>query len=87
MSKVREEGEDLGLERARNMEAWVDVSGFLREELLVCAERAHCSSSLITALLEDRARHALCVALENSQIQTYKCNEHKCKLEQRVCFL
>lgn len=68
---MREEGEDLGLERAGNMDAWVDVSGFLREELLVCAETAHCCSSLITALLEDRARHALCVALEISHKFTH----------------
>lgn len=32
---------------------------FLREESLVCAETALCSSSLITALLVDKARHAL----------------------------
>lgn len=76
MSKVREEGEDLGLERAGECGRWVDVSGFLREELLVCAETArcesaHCSSSLITALLEDKARHAQCVALEPSHKFTH----------------
>lgn len=68
MSEVKAESEDLGLERTGNMNAgWVLV-GFLREELLVCAETArcetaHCSSSLITALLEDKARLALPVYL------------------------
>lgn len=50
--------------------------GFAREEPLVCAEAArcetaHCSSSLITALLEDKARHALCAALEVSHQFTH----------------
>lgn len=54
----------------------MDVSGFLREELLVCAETARCetaqcSSSLITALPEDKARHAPHVALENSHKFTH----------------
>lgn len=42
------------------------VRGFLKEELLLCSKKnhmstgtAHCSSSLITALLEDRARPAV----------------------------
>lgn len=39
-----------------------------------------CRSSLITALLEDKAGHAL-------QIYTYKCHEHNCMLEQRICAL
>lgn len=47
---------------------WVLV-GFEREELLVCAETAccgtaRCSSCLITALLKDKARHALLVPLK-----------------------
>lgn len=50
--------------------------GFAREEPLVCAEAAryetaHCSSSLITALLENKARHALCAALEISHQFTH----------------
>lgn len=56
MSEVREEGEDFGLGRVGEYAHWMDVSGFWREELLVCAETArcesaYCSSSLITALL------------------------------------
>lgn len=74
---MREEGEDLGLERAGNMDAWVDVSGFSREELLVCAQTAHCSSSVITALLEDRARLAVCVALEISHKFTHAIEMNK----------
>lgn len=56
MSEVRKKGEDLGLGKVGEYARWMDVSGFGREELLVCAETArcesaYCSSSLITALL------------------------------------
>lgn len=67
-SKVKDQGEDLGLEGpGRSMVVgWASVV-FLREEQLVWAKRrkntcngaAHCSSPLITALEKDRARHGL----------------------------
>lgn len=58
---MREEGEHLGLGRVGSLHAGWAFSGFLKEELLVCAETARCesahySSSLITALLEDKTR-------------------------------
>lgn len=51
----------LGLERVGEYGGRVDVSGFSREESLVCVETAHCDChlSLITALPEDKAGHAL----------------------------
>lgn len=74
---VREEGEDLGLERAGNMAAgWVLV-GFQGRSRWFGAETARCSSSLITALLKDKARHALrvllcmCAAVENAHSFTH----------------
>lgn len=74
---VREEGEDLGLERTGNMAAgWVLV-GFQGRSRWFGAETARCSSSLITALLKDKARHALrvllcmCAAVENAHSFTH----------------
>lgn len=74
---VREEGEDLGLERAGNMAAgWVLV-GFQGRSRWFGAETARCSSSLITALLKDKARHArrvllcMCAAVENAHSFTH----------------
>lgn len=65
----------LGLERAGNMDAGWMLVGFLREEFFLFFlqrryETALCSSFLITVLLEDKARHALCAAPENSQTHT-----------------
>lgn len=52
---------------------WVGVSGFSREELLVwCRD---CSSFLITALLKDKARHALSVLLSVC-VQQWKTRTH-----------
>lgn len=65
-------GRGFGFRASGEYRRWVGVSGFLREELLVCAETARCeaapcSSSLITALLKNKARHAPPVQLRNTE--------------------
>lgn len=65
---MKEQGEDFRVRGSRLTWRSVGVCGFLREEQLFLQKKkitkhmptgaAHCSSPLITALLEDRARPA-----------------------------
>lgn len=90
MHKVREEGEDLGLERAGNMDSGWMLVGFSWEESPgLCRDGSlrDCSVLFLLNYSSTGRQGRACSACSTgnlAQIHTCKCSERKCKLEQRI---
>lgn len=80
----------FGLRESGGYGRWMDVSGFLREELLVLWGDGSLQFLLNYSSTGGQGQAcSVCSTgtLTHIQFHTYKCNEHKCKLEQRICVL